>query len=160
MIFVTVGTHEQQFNRLIKEIDRLKGLGIIQDEVFIQIGFSDYVPSYCSYSKFLGYEEMEKYISNAEVVITHGGPASFMQVLKSGKIPIVVPRKYEFDEHVNSHQVDFSIKVQESGYPIKVVENISDLEKFLHKEDSQITISSNTNDFCEKLEREILFLFK
>ncbi|MFH7333640.1 multidrug MFS transporter, partial [Streptococcus agalactiae] len=25
MIFVTVGTHEQQFNRLIKEVDRLKG---------------------------------------------------------------------------------------------------------------------------------------
>ncbi len=24
MIFVTVGTHEQQFNRLIKEIDLLK----------------------------------------------------------------------------------------------------------------------------------------
>ena len=24
MIFVTVGTHEQQFNRLIKEIDELK----------------------------------------------------------------------------------------------------------------------------------------
>ena len=39
MIFVTVGTHEQQFNRLIKEVDRLKGEGLIQDEVIIQTGF-------------------------------------------------------------------------------------------------------------------------
>ncbi|HEM2880349.1 TPA: multidrug MFS transporter, partial [Streptococcus suis] len=29
MIFVTVGTHEQQFNRLIKEIDLLKKNGSI-----------------------------------------------------------------------------------------------------------------------------------
>ncbi|HEM5362611.1 TPA: multidrug MFS transporter, partial [Streptococcus suis] len=32
MIFVTVGTHEQQFNRLIKEIDLLKKNGSITDE--------------------------------------------------------------------------------------------------------------------------------
>lgn len=44
MIFVTVGTHEQQFNRLIKEVDRLKGEGFIQDDVFIQTGYSN--PNY------------------------------------------------------------------------------------------------------------------
>ncbi|HEM4221640.1 TPA: multidrug MFS transporter, partial [Streptococcus suis] len=38
MIFVTVGTHEQQFNRLIKEIDLLKKNGSITDEIFIQTG--------------------------------------------------------------------------------------------------------------------------
>lgn len=42
MIFVTVGTHEQQFNRLIKEVDRLKGTGAIDQEVFIQTGYSDF----------------------------------------------------------------------------------------------------------------------
>ena len=30
MIFVTVGTHEQQFNRLIQKIDELKRNGIIK----------------------------------------------------------------------------------------------------------------------------------
>ncbi|HHK7668656.1 TPA: multidrug MFS transporter, partial [Streptococcus pneumoniae] len=34
MIFVTVGTHEQQFDRLIKEVDYLKKENLIQDEVF------------------------------------------------------------------------------------------------------------------------------
>lgn len=30
MIFVTVGTHEQPFNRLIKEVDRLKKKVLLQ----------------------------------------------------------------------------------------------------------------------------------
>ena len=39
MIFVTVGTHEQPFNRLIQKIDELKKDGTIQDDVIIQTGF-------------------------------------------------------------------------------------------------------------------------
>lgn len=39
MIFVTVGTHEQQFDRLLKKIDDLKGNGKILEDVFIQSGF-------------------------------------------------------------------------------------------------------------------------
>ena len=31
MIFVTVGTHEQPFNRLIQKVDELKHDGIIKD---------------------------------------------------------------------------------------------------------------------------------
>ncbi|HEV1534200.1 TPA: multidrug MFS transporter, partial [Streptococcus pneumoniae] len=49
MIFVTVGTHEQQFDRLIKEVDYLKKENLIQDEVFIQIGYSSYIPKYCEW---------------------------------------------------------------------------------------------------------------
>ena len=32
MIFVTVGTHEQPFNRLIQKVDELKRDGIIKDD--------------------------------------------------------------------------------------------------------------------------------
>ena len=39
MIFVTVGTHEQPFNRLIEEIDRLRQEGVITDEVQMQTGY-------------------------------------------------------------------------------------------------------------------------
>ena len=37
MIFVTVGTHEQPFNRLIQEVDRLKRENIIKDEVMVDV---------------------------------------------------------------------------------------------------------------------------
>ena len=36
MIFVTVGTHEQPFDRLVSYIDDLKGQGKITEEVIIQ----------------------------------------------------------------------------------------------------------------------------
>ena len=60
MIFVTVGTHEQPFNRLIKKVDELKRDGVIQEDVIIQTGFSTYEPKYCEWSKLIPYQQMIK----------------------------------------------------------------------------------------------------
>lgn len=127
MIFVTVGTHEQQFNRLIMEIDRLKKLNFIQEEVFIQTGFSDYEPRYCQWKKFITHVEMNEYIEKARIVITHGGPSSFMTVLKMKKTPIVVPRLHKYEEHVNNHQFDFVKKVVTKYKNIIMVDDINNL---------------------------------
>ena len=40
MIFVTVGTHEQPFNRLIEDVDNLCETGVINEPVIMQTGFS------------------------------------------------------------------------------------------------------------------------
>lgn len=128
MIFVTVGTHEQQFNRLIKKIDQLVEIGKITEEVIIQTGFSTYVPSYCTHEKFYSYDKMETLMQQARLIITHGGPASFMKVISVGKMPIVVPRLKRFEEHVNDHQIEFVEKIIHRGYPLIIVENIETLE--------------------------------
>jgi len=147
MIFVTVGTHEQQFNRLISCVDELKRDGVIQEDVFIQTGFSTYDPQYCRWSKLIPYEEMVKNVAEARIVITHGGPASFIMPLQIGKVPIVVPRQFRFDEHVNDHQVEFSKTIQARYGNILVVENIDDLKNLLQNYDSIIaTIHSSPND--------------
>ena len=73
MIFVTVGTHEQPFNRLIQKVDELKRDGIIKDDVIIQTGFSTYEPNYCQWSKLIPYQQMVKNVADARIVITHGG---------------------------------------------------------------------------------------
>ena len=70
MIFVTVGTHEQPFNRLIQKIDELKKDGTIQDDVIIQTGFSTYEPKYCKWSKLIPYQQMVKNVADARIVIT------------------------------------------------------------------------------------------
>ena len=126
MIFVTVGTHEQQFNRLIKEVDRLKGEGLIQDDVFIQTGFSDYEPVHCQWKALISYDEMNRYMDEADIVITHGGPATFMGVISKGKRPIVVPRQEKFGEHVNDHQVEFVKKISRE-YGLIIVEDVKKL---------------------------------
>lgn len=129
MIFVTVGTHEQQFNRLVSKIDELVEKGVIEDEVFIQTGYSTYEPKNCMWSKLISYEQMKEYIERASLVITHGGPASFIAPLQVGKIPIVVPRQAAFDEHVNDHQIEFAEKVSAIQNNIIVVRDIEQLEE-------------------------------
>ena len=95
MIFVTVGTHEQQFNRLVKCIDNLKHDGVIQEDVVIQTGYSTYKPKYCKWQTLFPYQEMLKMVNEARIIITHGGPSSFIMPLQIGKTPIVVPRRHE-----------------------------------------------------------------
>jgi len=107
MIFVTVGTHEQGFERLVKEIDDLKGNGTIKEDVIIQKGYTEYEPKNCISYKLIGYEDMQKNMNEARIIITHGGPASFIAPLTIGKVPIVVPRQKDFNEHVNNHQLEF-----------------------------------------------------
>ena len=157
MIFVTVGTHEQQFNRLIKEIDRLKKEGIIQEDVLMQTGFSTYEPKYCEWKKMLSYNEMNEMYEKADIIITHGGPASFMKALEMKKVPIVVPRQAQFDEHVNDHQVDFVKLVEDRFNNIIGVYDIADLENVIVNFDQTLTSKnasslSHNKEFNEKLE--------
>lgn len=144
MIFVTVGTHEQQFNRLIKKVDELKRDRIIKEDVFMQTGFSTYEPQYCETKKLLTYDEMNEMYEKAEIIITHGGPASFMKALELKKVPIVVPRQAQFDEHVNNHQVEFVKLVEERFNNIIGVYEIENLENtILHY---QLTINHKNSD--------------
>lgn len=158
MIFVTVGTHEQQFNRLLKEIDRLVETKVIKEEVFIQTGYSDYEPKHCKWSKLIPYKEMEQKVKDARIVITHGGPASFIAPLQIGKTPIVVPRQFEFDEHVNNHQLEFANQVEKRMGTIITINNIEELEDTIKNYDKIIkdkskNNSSNNKDFCKKFEK-------
>ena len=156
MIFITVGTHEQPFNRLIEEVDRLKKEGIITDEVFIQTGFSTYEPQYCDWKNIISYPEMEDYMNRADIIITHGGPATFMGAIAKGKKPIVVPRQEKFGEHVNDHQLDFAYQVKDRYDNIEVVEDIKTLQQFL-KQDLSISESTTSNNkkFNEQLRQEV-----
>lgn len=158
MIFVTVGTHEQPFNRLIKAVDELKRDGIITEDVIMQTGFSTYEPKYCKWSKLIPYQDMVKNVENAHIVITHGGPASFIMPLQIGKTPIVVPRQYIFGEHVNDHQVEFARNVAERMGTIIPVEDISTLGDIITNYDEIAAnmgrgISSNNIRFNKSLEK-------
>ena len=128
MIFVTVGTHEQPFDRLIRKVDELKRDGVIAEEVVIQTGYSTYEPEYCQWSKLIPYEQMVKNVEEARMVITHGGPASFIMPLQMGKIPVVVPRQSQFGEHVNDHQLEFARALLQRQGNILVVEDIGQLK--------------------------------
>ena len=163
MIFVTVGTHEQQFDRLVEFMD--DWAYDYKEEVIIQTGFSTYEPKNCKWQKMFSYQEMMEKTKEARIVVTHGGPSSFIAPIQIGKIPIVVPRKKEFDEHVNNHQVDFCKQVAERMGTIIVAEEMSDLKYVLENYDEEIkTLKkeniSNNAKFCSNLERIVDDMFK
>lgn len=165
MIFVTVGTHEQPFNRLVECIDNLKKDGVIEEEVIIQTGYSTYEPKCCTWKKLFPFQEMTRLVNEARIVITHGGPSSFIMPLQVGKTPIVVPRKYEFNEHVNDHQVAFSKAVAERMGTIYVVEDMDKLGETIENYDEIIGgmgtgLKSNNAKFNVELEKIVDGIFK
>ena len=151
MIFVTVGTHEQPFNRLVQKIDELKKDGVIQEDVIIQTGFSTYEPKYCQWSKLIPYQQMIKNVEDARIVITHGGPASFIMPL-------------QINEHVNDHQVEFARNVSQRMGTIIPVEDIETLGDVIINYDQVVAkmghgMSSNNAKFnveLEKLVKELI----
>lgn len=153
MIFVTVGTHEQPFNRLVEYMDKYASEH--EEEVIIQTGFSTYVPQNAKWSKLYPYRAMLELVNRARIVITHGGPSSFIMPLQIGKTPIVVPRQYKFNEHVNDHQVKFCKEVESRMGTILLVEDIKELnvvlENYEEIKKAGKSISNNAK-FCKELE--------
>ena len=163
MIFVTVGTHEQPFNRLVEYMD--KWAESHDEKVVMQTGFSTYEPKHCEWSKLYPFETMKKLVDDARIVVTHGGPSSFIMPLQVGKVPVVVPRVKELNEHVNDHQLDFAKAVAERQGNIIVVENIDELGDVIDNYDQKVSalkneLSSNNDRFCSEFEKLIDNLVK
>ena len=105
MIFVTVGSQKFQFNRLLKKIDELIENKVINEEVFAQIGVSDYKPQNYKYKEFVTQDEFNKYLDEARLIITHAGNGVIVNAIKKGKKVIGIPRLSKFGEHVDDHQI-------------------------------------------------------
>jgi len=123
---VTVGTQKFQFNRLFKELDKLKEENEIKEEIIAQIGISDYVPSNYEFVKFVDGDSINKYLEKCSILITHSGTSSIIQGLRLSKRVMVVPRLAQYGEHVDDHQVEIAKTFEESGY-VEVVNDINSL---------------------------------
>lgn len=165
MIFVTVGTHEQQFDRLVAYVDDLKKNGVITENVVMQTGYCTYEPAYCEWQKLYPYDEMCRLVNEARIVITHGGPSSFVMPLQVGKVPVVVPRQVRFGEHVNDHQLEFARAVAQRQGNIIVVEEIEKLKDVLSDYElvtgtMNCGLNSNNPVFCKKISALIEEMFE
>lgn len=165
MIFVTVGTHEQPFDRLVECVDNLKKDGTITEDVIIQTGYSTYEPKYCKWQKLFPYQEMVKKVNEARIVITHGGPSSFIMPLQIGKTHIVIPRRHEFNEHVNDHQVSFVKAVAERMGTIIVVDDMDTLGRTIKQYEEIVAgmengLKTNNRRFNEELSKIVDEMFE
>lgn len=159
MIFITLGSQKFQFNRLLKEIDKLIENKIITDDVFAQIGYSDYRPLNYKYEKFLDRVAFARLQAESDMVITHGGTGAIIGAVKNGKKVIACPRLSKYDEHVDDHQIQIiqefeKLNIIEACYDIEDLENsiIQIREKsFNHYESNTQSIINSIDDFINNL---------
>ena len=142
MIFVTVGTSSWDFTRLVKEMDRIAGE--IDEEVVIQLSDIEYEPQNAKYFRFTSKEEIEGLYETARVVVSHAGVGSIISTLKHSKPGIVVPRRKEYGELVDDHQVEIARELEKERR-IKVVWNMEDLEETLKNIDTSFQLQRSDN---------------
>ncbi|MGP6146511.1 PssE/Cps14G family polysaccharide biosynthesis glycosyltransferase [Jeotgalibaca sp. A122] len=126
MIFITLGSQKFQFNRLLKKVDELIEDGTIKDEVFAQIGYSDYKASHFKYTEFLNRDEFSNTIEKCDIVITHGGTGAIISAVKNKKKVIAIPRLVKYMEHVDDHQLQIIEQFKEMNliYGCKDCDNL------------------------------------
>lgn len=118
MIFVTVGTHTRGFDRLVKAIDEYAA--IAKRDVFMQIGSSSYLPVSASHCRFMESHEIQKLINEADIVISHAGAGTIIQVLQLRKSLIVAPRIRKFNESGDDHQLQIATALSNQGRAVNL----------------------------------------
>lgn len=125
MIFVTVGNATEGFRRLLDAVDRMAGQGAFGNEsVFMQTGNNpDFRPTHCRHEPFMSMEEFVSRVREATLVICHAGVGTLFHVLSTGKVPVVVPRRKQYGEHVDDHQLELVQALAPEGRVIPVLES-------------------------------------
>lgn len=157
MIFITVGSQKFQFNRLLEAVDKLIEKKTITDEVFAQIGYSNYIPQNYAFKPFLNRDEFAELTSRADIVITHGGTGAIIGAVKKGKKVIAVPRLAKYGEHVDDHQLQLIeqfkeldlIYACEDGDLEKAIDTVNKTTYKEYKSNTQ-TIINSIEDFIEE----------
>lgn len=110
MIFVTVGTHQQPFDRLMRALTALPA-----DELVVQYGHAEPPANVARAVSFQSFPEMLEAFATADVVVTHAGVGSILCATNAGHVPVVVPRLKQYGEHVDDHQVHLIRELERDG---------------------------------------------
>ena len=132
MILVLLGTQNNDFHRLLDEVERNIEIGNITEEVVVQAGFTRYNSNNMKIFDLTSKDDLRKLIDKANFVITHAGVGSIELSLEARKKVIVVPRKKKYGEHVNDHQKEIEREFKEKGFIIGI-DDVKELEFALKK---------------------------
>jgi UDP-N-acetylglucosamine transferase subunit ALG13 len=108
MIFVTVGNATQGFRRLLEALDHMASQGLFQNEAIVMQSGNNpgFHWRYGMQVDFFSSERFVELIHDASLVISHAGAGTLLQVLRTGKVPVAMPRKQIHGEHIDDHQVE------------------------------------------------------
>lgn len=115
MIFLTVGTRDGGFDRLVNAVDQLVADGVITDTVTAQIADGSYRPDNMNVLEFCSPDDFTDLIASAEFVISHAGMGTIIESLKRNKTVLVVPRSSALGEMCDDHQFETARQLEAEG---------------------------------------------
>lgn len=135
-ILVSVGVSEFGFERLFRIIDELCEEGVLDgNHIIAQKGVTSYTPKHYRSFDLIGRDEYQKYMEQADAIISHAGTGSVIPALKIGKKVIVFPRLEKYGEHVDNHQLELADVFTHAGYTLCAT-NKEELKACIHALDS------------------------
>lgn len=118
MIFVTLGTHELGFKRMLQYLEDMD----IDEEIVIQSGNTEFLSNKYKVIPFLSQKEFNEYMNKSDLIITHGGVGSILTGLRYKKKVITMPRLSKYNEHNDDHQLEICEKLSKEGYTINCID--------------------------------------
>ncbi len=153
MIFVTLGTQDKSFSRLLKAIDKEIEKGTIKDKVVVQAGLTKYKSKNMEIFDLIPADKFDQYIEKSDLVITHGGAGSILTALKKNKKVIAAARLSKYKEHTNDHQIQIVKEFSDEGYILEL-NDFNKLGKLIEKSKKfkPKKFMSNTKNMIKLLE--------
>lgn len=130
MIFITLGTQDRSFKRLLDAVQKQIDLKNITEEVIVQAGETIYQSKDMKILQMIRPEEYSKYINDCRILITHGGVGTIVEALKKHKKVIAAARLKEYEEHQNNHQKQIIHEFVKDGLILEL-ENFDELDLLL-----------------------------
>lgn len=156
-LFVPLGTQKFPFGRLITALNELVDKGVYApEEVVMQSTMYPVEPKF-KHVGLIPADGFNRYMQEAEVVITHSGVNSIISCMQLGKPLVVVPRLHEYGEHVDNHQVEIA-ELMATKYDVLTLMDMKDLESTINaaRTHEYKQWQSHRNELVEKLKELIV----
>lgn len=159
LIFVSLGTQDKSFTRLLEQVENAINLGYIKDEVIVQAGVTNFQSKKMKIYNFLSIDEFNDYIKKCDLFITHGGVGNILSGLMKNKKIIAFSRLKRYNEHESDHQIQIVNEFEKQGYIIGLDEGENLYDKInLSKKFKFKKYKSHNKEFVNLIDEIIMQL--
>lgn len=146
LVFATVGA-TLPFDRLVEMVAEAKRSGAIPEQLKLQVGTGGVAPTGLDVVETLPFDEVQRVLDDASIVICHGGTGSLITAMSKGCHVIAVPRLAALGEHYDDHQAEITHAFAKRGL-IQVANNADELRVALAetKRRARIVATSDPGD--------------
>lgn len=131
-LFVPLGTQKFPFGRIITALNELVEQGEYKpEEIVMQSALYPVKPNFTAFG-LIPNEDFNRYMKEAEVVVTHSGVNSIISCMEMGKPLVICPRLHEYGEHVDNHQMEIATLMHEK-YDVLVCTDMKELPALIEQ---------------------------